>query len=75
MMVHRPGKRSKTAPVALRATVAAPYPPQNDEVMAVFAAAAERNDPRMANLYIDVSANVTDEITPADAALVAQHVR
>jgi predicted TIM-barrel fold metal-dependent hydrolase len=51
------------------------YPPQNDEVMAVFAAAAERNDPRMANLYIDVSANVTDEITPADAALVAQRVR
>jgi predicted TIM-barrel fold metal-dependent hydrolase len=51
------------------------YPPQNDEVMAVFAAAAERNDARMANLYIDVSANVTDEITPADAALVAQRVR
>lgn len=51
------------------------YPPQNDEVMAVFAAAAERNDPRMANLYIDVSANVTDEITPADAALVVQRVR
>lgn len=51
------------------------YPPQNDEVMAVFAAAAEHNDPRMANLYIDVSANVTDEITPADAALVAQRVR
>jgi predicted TIM-barrel fold metal-dependent hydrolase len=51
------------------------YPPQNDEVMAVFAAAAERNDPRMANLYIDVSANVTEDITPADAALVAQRIR
>jgi predicted TIM-barrel fold metal-dependent hydrolase len=51
------------------------YPPQNDEVMAVFAAAAERNDVGMANLYIDVSANVTDEITPSDAALVAQRVR
>ena len=51
------------------------YPPQNDEVMAVFAAAAERKDPRMANLYFDVSANVTDEITPADAALVAQRIR
>jgi predicted TIM-barrel fold metal-dependent hydrolase len=51
------------------------YPPQNDEVMAVFAAAAERNDPRMTNLYIDVSANVTDDITPADAALVAQRIR
>ena len=51
------------------------YPPQNDEVMAVFAAAAERKDPRMANLYIDVSANVTDEIPAADAALIAQRVR
>lgn len=51
------------------------YPPQNDEVMAVFAAAAERKDPRMSNLYFDVAANVTDEITPADAALVAQRVR
>jgi predicted TIM-barrel fold metal-dependent hydrolase len=51
------------------------YPAQNDEVMAVFAAAAERNDPRMANLYIDVAANVTDAITPTDAALVAQRIR
>jgi predicted TIM-barrel fold metal-dependent hydrolase len=51
------------------------YPPQNDEVMAVLAAAAERNDPRVANLYVDVSANVTDQITPTDAALVAQRVR
>jgi predicted TIM-barrel fold metal-dependent hydrolase len=51
------------------------YSPQNDEVMAVFAAAAERNDAQMVNLYIDVSANVTDEITPADAALVAGRVR
>jgi predicted TIM-barrel fold metal-dependent hydrolase len=51
------------------------YPPQNDEVMAVFAAAAEREDPRMANLYFDVSANITEEITPAEAALVAQRTR
>lgn len=51
------------------------YPQQNDEVMAVFAAAAERNDPRLANLYIDVSANVTAELTPADAALVVQRIR
>ena len=51
------------------------YPPQNDEVMAVFAAAAERNDPRMRNLYFDVAANVTGEATPADAALVAQRIR
>lgn len=51
------------------------YPQQNDEVMAVFAAAAERNDPRMAELYIDVSANITDEISPTDAALVARRIR
>lgn len=51
------------------------YPSQNDEVMAVFGAAAERNDPRMANLYFDVSANVTEDITPADAALVAKRIR
>lgn len=51
------------------------YPPQNDEVMAVFAAAAERSDPRMNNLSFDVAANVTGEITDADAALVAQRIR
>lgn len=51
------------------------YSPQHDEVMAVFGAAAERRDPRMNNLYFDVSSNVTDEITAADAALVAQRIR
>ena len=51
------------------------YSPQHDEVMAVFAAAAERHDPRMRNLYFDVATNVTDEITPADAALVAKRIR
>lgn len=51
------------------------YPPQNDEVMAVFATAAERKNPRMANLYFDVAVNVTAEITPAAAALVAQRIR
>jgi predicted TIM-barrel fold metal-dependent hydrolase len=51
------------------------YPPQNDEVMAVFAAAAQHNDARMRNLFFDVATNVTDEITPADAALVAQRIR
>jgi len=51
------------------------YPPQNDEVMGVFAAATERKDPRMANLYFDVAANVTTEMTPAEAALVAQRIR
>jgi len=51
------------------------YPPQNDEVMAVFSAAAERRDRRMGNLYFDVATNVTDEITAADATLVAQRIR
>jgi predicted TIM-barrel fold metal-dependent hydrolase len=51
------------------------YPPQNDEVMEVLAAAAERRDPRMANVYVDVAANVTDDIAPADAALVARRIR
>lgn len=51
------------------------YSPQHDEVMAVFGAAAERKDARMANVYFDVSSNVTDEITPADAALVVQRIR
>ena len=51
------------------------YPAQNDEVMAVFAAAVERNDPRMANLYFDVAANVTAEMTPGVAALLAQRIR
>lgn len=41
----------------------------------MFAAAAERRDPRMRNLYIDVSANVTDDISPADAALAARRIR
>lgn len=51
------------------------YTPQHDEVLAVFAATAERRDPRMNHLYFDVSSNVTDEITAADAALVAQRIR
>ena len=51
------------------------YPPQADEVMAVFAAAAERQDPRMANVLFDVATIVTDESTPADGALVAQRIR
>jgi predicted TIM-barrel fold metal-dependent hydrolase len=51
------------------------YSPQHDEVMAVFGAAAEAKDPRMDNVYFDVSSNVNDETTPADAALVVQRIR
>ncbi len=45
------------------------YPPQADEVMAVFAEAAVKN------LYFDVATIVTAESTPADGALVAQRIR
>ncbi|WP_342117772.1 amidohydrolase family protein [Pseudoduganella sp. OTU4001] len=51
------------------------YPAQNDEAMAVFADAAERKAPQMRNLYIDVATNVTEEITPPEAQLVAQRIR
>lgn len=51
------------------------YPAQNDEVMAVFAEAAARQEPRMEHLFVDVSANVSEELTPADAALVVQRIR
>jgi predicted TIM-barrel fold metal-dependent hydrolase len=51
------------------------YSLQHDEVMAVFGAAAERNDARMANIYFDVSSNVTDDISDADAALMARRFR
>jgi len=51
------------------------YTPQNDEVMAVFAAAAERKDPRIDKVYFDVATNVTEETTPAELQLVAQRIR
>ena len=51
------------------------YPDQNDEVMAAFATAAERGDPRMRNLYFDVAANVNLEITPAEGAIIAKRMR
>jgi predicted TIM-barrel fold metal-dependent hydrolase len=51
------------------------YPAQADEVMAVFGAAAEREDPRMRNIYFDVATVVTDETTTEGAALVASRVR
>ena len=51
------------------------YSPQHDEVMAVFGAAVENRDRRMANVYFDVSSNVTDETTPADAELVVRRIR
>jgi predicted TIM-barrel fold metal-dependent hydrolase len=43
--------------------------------MAVFGAAAAREDPRMRNVYFDVATVVTAETTPEQAALVAARVR
>jgi predicted TIM-barrel fold metal-dependent hydrolase len=51
------------------------YPAQADEVMAVFGAAAERNEPLLRNLYFDVATAVTAETTPEELALVATRVR
>lgn len=51
------------------------YPAQNDEVMAVFGTAAQKRDRRMRNIYVDVSANVTDEMTPEQGAQLAQRLR
>lgn len=51
------------------------YGAQTDEVMAEFAAAAERHDPVMRNIYFDVATNVTDETSPAEGALIARRLR
>ena len=51
------------------------YAAQNDSVMAEFGAAADRRDPRMRQVYFDVSANVTEETTPQEAGLVARRIR
>ena len=51
------------------------YPAQNDEVMTVFGKAVERRDPRMDNLYFDVSSNIAEDTTPEQAALAAQRIR
>ena len=51
------------------------YTVQQDSLMAVFGAAAERDDPRMRNVYFDVATNVTAETTPEEAALVAKRIR
>jgi predicted TIM-barrel fold metal-dependent hydrolase len=51
------------------------YPAQADEVMAVFAAAAERGDQRMRNLYFDMATVVTAETTPEQGALIATRIR
>lgn len=49
------------------------YVAQNDEVMAAFAAAAR--SPAMRNIFFDVSANIGDATTTAEAATVVQRMR
>ena len=51
------------------------YPAQADEIMAVFGAAAERDDPRMRNIYFDVATAVTAETTKEEGELIAKRVR
>jgi predicted TIM-barrel fold metal-dependent hydrolase len=48
---------------------------QGNEVMSVFAEAAQRHDPAMKNLYFDVATNVTQETSPAEGALIAKRIR
>ena len=49
--------------------------PDADSVMAAFGEAAERGDPHMRRVYFDVATDVTEETTPANAALVARRIR
>ena len=51
------------------------YGAQYDSVMAVFGAAAERNDARMRNVYFDVATTVTAQTTPDLLARVARRIR
>lgn len=51
------------------------YPPQADSVMSVFAAAAERGDPRLKNVYFDVATVVTAEDSAENLALIARRIR
>jgi predicted TIM-barrel fold metal-dependent hydrolase len=51
------------------------YAEQNDEVMAVFAEAAQNRDPRIRNLYVDTGANIDADTSTADAALAAKRMR
>ena len=51
------------------------YPVMADEVMAVFGAAAERNDPHTRNMYFDVATVVTAESTNDEVALIGRRIR
>ena len=49
--------------------------PRADSALAVFSAAIERNDPRMKNVWFDVSAVIDARATPASAQKVADQIR
>ena len=51
------------------------YIDQHEEVMAVFGEAAERRDPRMRNLYFDISSNVVEDPLPKRTEALARRVR
>lgn len=51
------------------------YPQQADDVIAVFAAAAERKDPRLRRTYFDVATILTKDTTPADGQLITKRIR
>jgi predicted TIM-barrel fold metal-dependent hydrolase len=51
------------------------YTPQHDEVMVAFSDAAALNDPRMRNVYFDVSGIFVEEITPDQAMRAARRIR
>lgn len=51
------------------------YPAQADELMAVFAEAAARRDPRLRHLYFDVATVVTEESSAEETARVALRIR
>jgi predicted TIM-barrel fold metal-dependent hydrolase len=49
--------------------------PPSDEAMAVLAAAVERHDPRTRHLWFDIATCVDQNISTANAALVAKRIR
>jgi predicted TIM-barrel fold metal-dependent hydrolase len=51
------------------------YSDELDQVMSVFADAAQRHDPATKDLYFDVSGVVTEEATPHLCALIAERIR
>jgi predicted TIM-barrel fold metal-dependent hydrolase len=47
----------------------------SDDVFEVYATAAEKKDPRMKNVYVDVAGMVTENIKPENLELVAKRLR